>query len=301
MYVKLFGTILDSSIWATNLATRVVWITMLAMADEEGIVSASTAGLARRAGVSARECRAALKVLSAPDPDSRTKAVQGRRIRALEGGWQLINYRKYREIRTRKQMADALRQTRHRQRTKRDVHDPGVTSVTRHDVTTEAEAEAEAEAENRLIGSAARRAGATDDSKGKLPSGAPSPFAVLLPLVRTHLWPPDGKPPQGWTERREGSVLKALLAGAPIEQVAVWIEGLALLRDAPGLYADPVEWLGPPGTKLTCRALRKRSGTATVLELAHRAYWTAANRRPRSAPRSAAPVSIKDVLSKVQP
>ena len=57
---------------------------MLAMADEEGIVSASTAGLARRAGVSARECRAALKVLSAPDPDSRTKAVQGRRIWDLE-------------------------------------------------------------------------------------------------------------------------------------------------------------------------------------------------------------------------
>jgi len=140
VYVKLFGTILDSSIWATDLPTRVVWITMLAMADEYGIVSASVGGLARRACVSEKECSKALKNLLAPDPDSRTKEHDGRRIEPLEGGWRLLNYAKYRELRTKKQMADAMRQTRHRHN-KRDVSQQPVTS---HDVTTEAEAEAEA-------------------------------------------------------------------------------------------------------------------------------------------------------------
>jgi hypothetical protein len=143
VYVKLFGTILDSSIWATDLATRVVWITMLAMADEFGIVSASVGGLARRACVSEKECAKALKNLLSPDPDSRTKEHDGRRIEPLEGGWRLLNYAKYRELRTRKQMADAMRQTRHRH-SKRDTSRQPVTS---HDVTTEAEAEAYAEAE----------------------------------------------------------------------------------------------------------------------------------------------------------
>ncbi len=126
----------------------------------------------------------------------------------------------------------------------------------------------------------------------------PSPYAVLMPLVRQHLWPPDGTPPVGWTEQREGSVLKTLLARAPVDQVAVWVEGLALLRDAPGLYADPVEWLGSPGSKITSRVLLKRSGTATVMMLAHRAYWTHANRRPRGAPTTRQPVPVAPLLPK---
>lgn len=149
MYVKLFGSILDSSIWSTDLATRVVWITMLTMADEYGIVYASVDGLANRARVSIPECRRALRILVSGDRNSRTKndrgtKFEGRRVETVEGGWQVINYRKYRELRSRKQIADAMRQARHRvkEATERDRH---VTNVTSHDVTVEAEAEAEAE------------------------------------------------------------------------------------------------------------------------------------------------------------
>ena len=37
-FVKLHGSILDSSVWGESKATRLVWITMLAMADGEGTV-----------------------------------------------------------------------------------------------------------------------------------------------------------------------------------------------------------------------------------------------------------------------
>jgi hypothetical protein len=147
MFVKLFGSILDSSIWATDLPTRIVWITMLAMADEFGVVHASVGGLTRRAQVSDAECRKALAVLSEPDPDDRSGIERGARIRDIQGGWELINYKKYRELRTQKQVVDAMRQARHRSRSVTSDGDMSPTIVMRHDVTTEAEAEAEEEAE----------------------------------------------------------------------------------------------------------------------------------------------------------
>ncbi len=151
MYVKLFGSILDSSIWAQDSDTRVVWITMLAMADSEGIVNASIDGLAHRARVSIPACRHALHVLSGPDDFDRSGEGDGHRIEALRGGWQLVNYALYRELRSVKQVQDAMRQRRHRAKeagvTGVTERDAGVTSVTDNDVTTEADRETEAEAE----------------------------------------------------------------------------------------------------------------------------------------------------------
>ena len=50
-YTKLFTSILDSTVWQEGLETKVVWITLLAMADREGKVDGSVPGLAKRAGV----------------------------------------------------------------------------------------------------------------------------------------------------------------------------------------------------------------------------------------------------------
>lgn len=168
MYVKLFGSILDSSIWSADLATRVVWITMLTMADEYGIVYASIDGLANRARISIPECRKALNTLLHGDRYSRTKndrgtKLEGRRVEELEGGWQVINYRKYRELRSRKQIVDAARQARHRDEsvTGRDTPVTTVTlakTVNGHDVTVEAEAEAEEDTKTTTARSRAARA-----------------------------------------------------------------------------------------------------------------------------------------------
>lgn len=95
-YTKLFGSILDSSIWRESKETRLVWITMLAMCDRDGTVSAAVPGLADRAKVSLEECLAALKTLSEPDPWSRSADHEGRRIQAVDGGWKIINHEKYR-------------------------------------------------------------------------------------------------------------------------------------------------------------------------------------------------------------
>lgn len=113
-FVKVYGTILDSSIWLEAESTRIVFLTMLLACDRDGYVAASVGGLAHKANTSREKCEAALAILEAPDGDSRTPDNDGRRIEKVQGGWKVLNYQHYREMRTEKQIEDADRQARHR-------------------------------------------------------------------------------------------------------------------------------------------------------------------------------------------
>lgn len=95
-YTKLFGSIVTSTIWRESAPTKVVWITMLALSDKDGIVSGSVPGLAHIAGVSVKQCEQAIDKFLAPDQHSRSHEHEGRRIEVIEGGWQLLNHGKYR-------------------------------------------------------------------------------------------------------------------------------------------------------------------------------------------------------------
>ena len=111
---------------------------MLAMADRKGRVWASVPGLANRARVDLEDARKAISTLLAPDPDSRTPDFEGRRIEPIDGGWLLLNYAKYREMRDDAERAEQNRQAQARYRSKRD---PLTIS---HDKPQSAQAEAEA-------------------------------------------------------------------------------------------------------------------------------------------------------------
>ena len=126
-YVKLFGSILDSTVWNEPGSTRLVWITMLAMADQHGCIWASVPGLAKRAGVERAECERALACFTAPDPDSRTKDFEGRRIEAIDGGWILLNHGKFREMLS---AEDQKSKATERQRRHRESKGPVTLSVT---------------------------------------------------------------------------------------------------------------------------------------------------------------------------
>lgn len=96
-YTKLFASIVTSTIWREKDNVRLVWVTMLALADKYGHVEASVPGLADLARVSRADCDDALRVLSEPDADSRSSEAGGRRIEKIDGGWKLVNHSKYRE------------------------------------------------------------------------------------------------------------------------------------------------------------------------------------------------------------
>ncbi len=75
-----------------------MWITLLAKKDKMGFVRAALWALARDAGVTEDECREAVRVLGSPDPESHCKEDEGRRIRAVDGGWMVVNHLFYREM-----------------------------------------------------------------------------------------------------------------------------------------------------------------------------------------------------------
>lgn len=97
-----------------------LWITMLAKKDRNGFVRGVVRTLARDAGLTVDECRAALAVLEAPDVDSHCRENEGRRIKAVDGGWVVLNHLMYRNLISRvKQRADqAAWQREYRKRLK---------------------------------------------------------------------------------------------------------------------------------------------------------------------------------------
>ena len=116
-YTKLFGSIIHSTVWQAPGSTRLVWITMLALADQYGVIEASIPGLAKVAGVELGECQEALHAFQSPDTFSRTPDNEGRRIEVVDGGWRLLNHSKYRE---RKSRDDVREKTAERVRRFRD-------------------------------------------------------------------------------------------------------------------------------------------------------------------------------------
>lgn len=125
-YVKLYGSIIHSSIWAAPDHVRLVWITMLAMADMFGKVEASIVGIAGASRVSVAQAEEAINILMGPDPHSKD-GTTGERIAKVDRGWEIINHGYYRDLRSPKQVKWANDKARQREaggqsRTVRDVH-----------------------------------------------------------------------------------------------------------------------------------------------------------------------------------
>lgn len=141
-YTKLFSSILMSSIWEESLETRIVWVTLLALADQTGHVDGTIQSLARVSRVSVDDCKRAIMCLLAPDPDDRSKVHEGRRILPDHGGWLLVNHGAYRK----RMSADERRERdKIRKRNERlSARCPQTSEIVRDVSQAEAEAEAKA-------------------------------------------------------------------------------------------------------------------------------------------------------------
>jgi len=175
-YTKLFNSILASTIWRAPNTTRIVWITMLAMADKDGVVEGSVPGLADFARVSVADVETALEELLAPDPYSRTEDYEGRRIEAVPGtGWRLLNHAKYRA----KMNEDERREyNRKKQAEWRARHNPSK-NVNDSQSQSAMSAQAEAKAKATNTKTSKRR-----DVVEELLAGLPPVFAADAAFVR---------------------------------------------------------------------------------------------------------------------
>jgi hypothetical protein len=74
-----------------------MWITILALCDENGLVRATTPGLSTLARIPIPRAKEIIAMLEAPDEFSRSLENEGRRIARIDGGYLVLNYTKYRE------------------------------------------------------------------------------------------------------------------------------------------------------------------------------------------------------------
>lgn len=266
-YVKVFGSILNSSVWCADVETKVVWITLLLLADGEGCVWGAVPGIARQAGVDVDACRRAIQFLSDPDPDSRTPDEQGRRIIAIEGGWRIVTARKYREMQTNGQRLASARARRYRERkaagesvTQRDER--YASRVSR----TEEEEESEEEGEERqrtydaappVAGRRARkpRSKATSNVNGALTvtataNGWPAQWVGVL----VDRWRPHGEVTAG----QLGKLLKPLQGRHAFEDVE---RGLCAFLDAGKASFGPQAFARAAGDWIAGRAGTERKQT----------------------------------------
>lgn len=148
-YTKLFSEIVTSTIWQESTETKVVWVTMLATADRKGQVRASIPGLAKLAGVTIQQCEEAIQCFLSPDPYSRSKENDGRRIEEIDGGWALLNHAKYRARMSKDDKREYQREwiAEKRRKEKKKDESTQVDSDRQSTMSIQAEAEAEANAE----------------------------------------------------------------------------------------------------------------------------------------------------------
>jgi hypothetical protein len=145
-FTKLFSSITDSSIWSEDSDTKVVWVTLLAMADSKGRISAAIPGVSKRSGVNLKKTEEALIKFESPDKYSRSTDFEGRRIAKIDGGWQLLNYEKYREMRNDSERKEYIKEYMREYRARTKNVNKNVNNVNEcKPPLTQAEAEAEAE------------------------------------------------------------------------------------------------------------------------------------------------------------
>lgn len=128
-YSKLDCNMLHSSIWQEPHDVRVAWVTMLLLTDYHGQVKASLPALAMQNAVTVQRMQEIIEIFMSPDPYSKSKEHDGRRLMEIDGGWQVINYPKYRDGLKQPDRTSAERKARQREkereemsRQKRDSH-----------------------------------------------------------------------------------------------------------------------------------------------------------------------------------
>src|SRR3974390_44841 len=93
---SLFPYLLNEAEWIELSAEgRLVWFTLIAMADKDGEVDAHITAVAHRARVPLDETENASAWMERPNPRSRFKEHQGRTLEKTVRGWKLLQFNNY--------------------------------------------------------------------------------------------------------------------------------------------------------------------------------------------------------------
>jgi hypothetical protein len=183
VYAKIFDQVFDSSI-ASDYHVRHFFMDMIVLASADGVVDMTPDAIARKTNIPLRLVTRFLVKLSEPDPLSRSKENEGRRIVLIDSqrswGWLIVNFEHYRSLRTDGDRRSYFRDYRRTRRAEgKDKPPKKSTGVQNENVNgspesqTFTQAEAEAEAEEK-------------SGECELPG---------IPVVSAKPWPGETPPP----------------------------------------------------------------------------------------------------------
>lgn len=105
---------------------------LLVLADSDGVVDMTPEAISRRSNVPIDQVIKYIEELQQPDPLSRSKMEEGKRIVSIDPergwGWKVVNYQHYRRIRDEEARRSYFRDAKRKQRRKLEVKDRKVDS-----------------------------------------------------------------------------------------------------------------------------------------------------------------------------
>lgn len=150
MYCKLFASLYQGTLRGRSNEI-LVFTNLLAHAGRDGTVDKHFRAIAEETGLTIDEVREAVAVLEAPDPESRSPDENGARIIRMDEhriwGWRIVNYGKYRAIRSEEDRAEQNRLAQERWRNKNKQSKPASAESKRDKPKEREEGEGEAEGE----------------------------------------------------------------------------------------------------------------------------------------------------------
>lgn len=175
-YAKLFSSITESSLWSEPKEVRLLFVTMLARANQIGFVEASVPGLARVANLTMAEVESALTVLMEPDPHSKDLDAapenEGRRIIKAPGGWLILNYEAYRNRESEEERKEYMKLYMREYRAKQKAECKPSVNTRKHDVNKSKESpSASASVTGKEVG----------ESRGEGEKGPEMPAPLAVP------------------------------------------------------------------------------------------------------------------------
>jgi len=98
-WTPLWSGIVDSSLWEEPGDVVKVFMTMLATKDSDHICRLDAYKIHKKCNIDELEVLDILKILASPDKHRKTKQdFDGRRIKAVDDGWLILNGEKYRDM-----------------------------------------------------------------------------------------------------------------------------------------------------------------------------------------------------------
>lgn len=236
MFAKIFESIYDGTL-AENWQGLVTFQQLLILKNSDGVVDMTPGAIARKTGIPREIIDAGLAFLERPDPQSRTKAMEGRRIARLsddrEWGWFIVNHAEYRArvSREEKREADRLRIAAKRAT---ECDEP------RQDATSSAASQNVADVAHSRLQSTEKEKAKTRAVGEAEPTGEGAPVGPTDAARACQQMIAAGIPPHRCNPSN-AKLLDALAEGVPVEAFAAAVPGaLAAKATNPFVWAIQV-------------------------------------------------------------